>query len=92
MDFTVITTQGQYFILILIFFSALGYWIGWLFKELNFLRIVVLIFAVPISLSLLIEINYVYSATIPYLVFAWFGYYGLNKSYQNIKQIYEVFR
>lgn len=92
MDITVIASQGQYYFLILAFYSFLGFLNGYLIRELSIIKIIVLIFLTPLSIKLLVDLDRVVLATIPFLLFAWFGYYGFRKSYYKLREVYEVFR
>ena len=92
MDLTVIMSENQLPMLGLIFFSALGYLNGWLIKEIAVLKIIALIIILPTSLDTLIKLNHVYTATIPFLISAWFGYYSIRKTVQKCKDIYEAIR
>ncbi len=92
MNLTVILAEGQALLFQLIIFGGLGYLNGWLAQEIGFIKIIALIILLPASLEFLISVNQVYVATVPFLIFAWFGFYGFKKTYQNIKEMYRVFR
>ncbi|ODS23652.1 hypothetical protein AB835_07555 [Candidatus Endobugula sertula] len=63
-----------------IFFAGLGYFNGYLFRDINPLKIIAMIFVVPYCIDLLININWIYLATLPFLLFAVIGYWGVDKS------------
>lgn len=87
MNLTVILSEIQLPILMLIFFSGLGYLNGWLMREIGVLKIIALIILLTASLKQLVSLNQVFLATIPFLLFMWFGYYGIRNTYQYLKRL-----
>ncbi|MCU7880017.1 MAG: hypothetical protein KZQ66_03585 [Candidatus Thiodiazotropha sp. (ex Lucinoma aequizonata)] len=63
-----------------IFFAGLGYFNGYLFRDINLYKIFAMIFVVPYCMELLININWVYLATLPFLICSVIGYWGIDKS------------
>ena len=92
MNLNVILAESQVLIFQLIIFGGLGYLNGWLAQNIGIIKIIALIILLPASLQFLTSVNEIYIATIPFLIFAWFGFYGFQKTYQNIKEMYQVFR
>ena len=88
----IIASDGQWVFITLGFFCALGFLSGYLFRNLGILKIIALFFVLPYSLDLLIALNRVWGATIPFLVCAWFGWYGAQRTWFKVQEIYRVFR
>ena len=63
-----------------IFFAGLGYFNGYLFRNLTPLKIITMVFVVPYCIDLLININWIYLATLPFLLCAVIGYWGVDRS------------
>lgn len=93
-DFTlnIIASDGQWFFITLSFFCGLGFLNGWLFRNIRVLKIIALFFVLPYSLDLLIALNRMWEATVPFLVSAWFGWYGLQKTWYKLEEIVRALR
>ena len=63
-----------------IFFAAVGYFVGFLFRNINLYKIIALFFILPYCLQLLIDLNWLWRATLPFLVFAVIGYLSYPKA------------
>ena len=63
-----------------IFFAGLGYFNGYLFRDMNLYKIIAMIFVVSYCMELLININWIVTATLPFLFCAVIGYWGIDKS------------
>ena len=63
----------------IIIFSALGYFTGYLFKNINIYKLILLIILLPSILDLLIQINQVFQATFPFIFFAIINYLDKQK-------------
>lgn len=70
-----------------IFFGFVGYFNGYLFRNVNFIKVIAIILILPYCLSLLIEINLVFSATLPFCIFALGGFLGIDKSKYYLSKI-----
>ena len=71
-----------------IFFAALGYVTGYLFRNTNPLIIIVAIVLIPYSLEWLVSLNWLWLATVPYLVFAVVGFIGHDKAFRYIGNLF----
>jgi predicted neutral ceramidase superfamily lipid hydrolase len=64
----------------LILFSVVGYISGfWVYKK-NFYTAIAVVFIIPYAVFILMWINAVISATLPFLLFATIGYIGIDKT------------
>lgn len=63
-----------------IFFAVLGYFNGYLFRDIHVLKIIAIIVVVPYCVDMLIGINWVLTATLPFLLGAVLGYWGIDQS------------
>ncbi|MCW8830970.1 MAG: hypothetical protein OQK32_05545, partial [Gammaproteobacteria bacterium] len=61
----------------------------YLFHEPGVFKIIAILFAVPVSIQLLIDINIVYTATIPFLISALIGFWGMGKTKKNLLLAYD---
>ncbi len=62
-----------------LFFSLVGYWSGWVMREKGLYKIILLLFFLYHFLPILVSINKVYIATLPFLVGIGIGYLGMDK-------------
>jgi hypothetical protein len=74
----------------LIFFVGLGYFNGYLFRNIGFIKVILMIFVVPFCLDLLINVNQVFVATLPFLVSAIFGFMGVPKSKYHLSRMSDM--
>lgn len=65
-------------------FAGMGYLNGYLFRNIGFLKIIALIVVLPACLDLLIQLNNVIDATIPFLLMALAGFWGPERTQQRI--------
>ena len=72
-------------------FCVAGYLNGYLFRDVGFIKIVVIIFVVPFCLDFLIITDNLTEATLPFLLCAVIGFKGIEKSIRYLKQFYYGF-
>ncbi len=73
-----ISTLNPFIMLVL--FSVVGYVAGsWVYRK-NLYTAIAVLFIIPYSMLVLIFVNAVVFATLPFLVFAMVGYIGMDKS------------
>ncbi len=78
-EFAVFISTLDPFVMLVVF-AVVGYIAGsWVYKK-NFYTAVVVLFVIPYLMLMLIWINAVVSATLPFLLFAVIGYIGVDKS------------
>ncbi len=93
-DFTlnIIASEEQWVFITFFFFCALGFLNGCLFRNIGVLKIIALFFLLPYSLDILIALNRIWGATLPFLICVWLGWYGFERTWQKAQDIYRVFR
>ncbi len=64
--------------------AGAGYLCGYLFRNINLLKIIALFFIVPFCLDFLIALNNVWDATIPFLLFGGIGFFGLERLWKTV--------
>jgi len=65
-------------------FCVLGYFNGYLFRDIGLYKIIALFFVIPFCIDLLVRLNIVMTATLPFLIFALIGFWGLEKTKNRI--------
>lgn len=65
-------------------FCVLGYFSGYLFRDIGLYKIIALFFVIPFCIDLLVRLNIVMTATLPFLIFALIGFWGLEKTKNRI--------
>ncbi len=73
-------------------FCLLGYFNGFLFRNMGMYKIIIAIFSIPMSIQLLVSLNIVYDATIPFLLFAPIGYLGIGETSYRVQRLFSSFR
>ncbi len=68
-------------------FAAIGYLNGYLFRDIGPFKIIALFFILPASLDILIQLNHVKIATIPFLLMAILGFLGPVKTRQRLGKL-----
>ncbi len=68
-------------------FAGMGYLNGSLFRNIGFLKIIALFVILPFCLDLLIQLNNIIDATIPFLLMALVGFWGPERTQQRIKKL-----
>jgi len=69
-------------------FCAAGLLNGFLFRDVGLIKIIAIFFVLPFCVDLLINLNNLYQATIPFLVFAVVGYLGGQKSFLYLEHVF----
>ncbi len=83
---------GDLHIVGVIFSCLLGYLDGYLLRDLNFRKIIAAYFVIPCSIIWLIDINDVMFSTIPFLLSAWSGHIGLEKTKYYATESFDIGR
>jgi len=73
-------------------FCAAGLLNGFLFRNVGLLKIIAIFFVVPYCLDLLINLNNLYQATIPFIVFAVAGYLGWPKTSSYLERFFYLLK
>ncbi len=68
-------------------FAGMGYLNGYLFRNIGFIKIIALFVFLPFCLNLLIELNNVKSATLPFLLMALVGFWGPARTLQYLEKL-----
>ncbi|HAW51756.1 MAG TPA: hypothetical protein DCX54_05415 [Flavobacteriales bacterium] len=68
-------------------FAGMGYLNGYLFRNIGFIKIIALFVFLPFCLNLLIQLNNVLSATIPFLLMALVGFWGPARTLQRLEKL-----
>jgi len=76
----------------ILLFCGLGYLNGNLLRDVGLYKIIALIFVIPFCIELLMGINLVFDATIPFLLFAVVGFMGPDKSKYYLSEMYYSLR
>lgn len=63
-----------------ILFIGLGYFTGYLFRDIHIIKIIIILVFVPTMIDLMIRINALVIATIPFVVSGLVGFIGLEKT------------
>ncbi len=71
---------GDLHIFVTAIFCLLGYFNGYLLRDMGLYKIIGAVLIIPACLQTLIDINDVISATLPFLVSAWIGHIGMRKA------------
>lgn len=62
-----------------VLYAGVGYLTGYMVRTIGIIKIIILLFIVPPMLDHLININQVWTATLPYIVSAMIAYVGIDK-------------
>jgi predicted MFS family arabinose efflux permease len=68
-------------------FAAMGYLNGYLFRNINLYKIIALLFVLPFCLELLIGLDNVKDATLPFLIMALVGFFGPARTQQRLVKL-----
>ncbi|HIJ25784.1 MAG: hypothetical protein HOA22_11055 [Gammaproteobacteria bacterium] len=69
-------------------FAGLGYLNGYLLRDIGLIKIIAAFFVIPYSLSTLSQVNNVVQATLPFLLLALAGYWGLDKTRYRVSYLF----
>lgn len=90
-EFAVFISTLNPFVMLVVF-AVVGYIAGlWVYKK-NFYTAVAVLFVIPYAMLMLIWINAVVFATLPFLLFAVIGYIGTEKSKYYLSETFYLFK
>lgn len=90
-EFAVFISTLDPFVMLMVF-AVVGYIAGsWVYKK-NFYTAIAVLFVIPYSMLVLIWINAVVFATLPFLLFAVVGYIGVEKSKYYLSEAFYLFK
>lgn len=75
-----------------IIFCVAGYFCGSLFCNITVIKVIVLLVVLFYAIQILIALNNLTVATIPFLIFALIGYWGKEKTLGYVSNTFELLR